>query len=339
MKLTKAQNPPNRFQTQHLVWDEEIPETKTEVYEERAKSIITKNNSPDVGFDHSINPYRGCSHACIYCFARPYHEYLGWGAGSDFETKLVAKVNAPELLYKELMKPSWKGDTLAFSFTSDPYIPLEGKYELTRGCLEVALKFRNPVSVITKSPLILRDLDLLTEFNREAEVGVAFSIPVLDNEISRVIEPGTPSPEARLKALSKLAENGIRTGVAIAPIIPGLNDYNIPEIIKRIADAGAEFAFINMLRLPGNVAPYFVEKIEAGLPLKSKKILNRVKEMRDGRLNNPNFGERMKGKGNHWEMIKNMFRVACEKYGLNKKDDRHRKRDTFCRPGSQIELF
>lgn len=339
MKLTRVHNPKNRFLSQHLEWDEEIPEVKTEIFEEHSKSIITHNNSPDVGFDYSINPYRGCTHACIYCFARPYHEYLGWGAGTDFETKIVAKVNAAELLYKELMKPSWKGDTLAFSFTSDPYIPLEGTYELTRKCLEVCLEFRNPVSIITKSTLILRDLDLLKELNEKALATVVFSIPVLDLEISKAIEPNTPSPQARLKALEKVAATGIKTGMAIAPIIPGLNDFNIAEVVKAGADAGVTFAFINMLRLAGNVAPYFVQKIEAGLPNKSRKILNRVREMRDGKLNNPNFGERMKGKGNHWDMITRLFKIACDKYGVNKKHLSYPKANTFIRPGSQMQLF
>lgn len=339
MKLTQVHNPKNRFLSQHFEWDEEIPEVKTEVFEERSKSIITHNNSPDVGFDFSINPYRGCTHACIYCFARPYHEYLGWGAGTDFETKIVAKVNSAELLYKELMKASWKGDTLAFSFTSDPYIPLEGTYELTRKCLEVCLEFRNPVSIITKSALIMRDIDLLKELNEKANVTVVFSIPVLDLEISRAIEPNTPSPQARLKAIEKISATGIKTGMAIAPIIPGLNDFNIAEVVKAGAESGATFAFINMLRLPGNVAPYFVQRLEERLPLKSSKVLNRVREMRDGKLNNAEFGQRMRGKGNHWDMITNLFKIACEKHGLNKKHDRFPKMNTFSRPGSQISLF
>lgn len=320
-------------------WEGDNPETKVEVFEEHSKSIITKNNSPDVGFDYSINPYRGCTHACIYCFARPYHEYLGWGAGTDFETKIVAKVNAPELLYQELMKPSWKGETLAFSFTSDPYIPLEGKYQLTRRCLEVALEFRNPVSVITKSTLIMRDLDLLKQFNEKATIGVVFSIPVMDRAISKVLEPNTPSPEARLRAMKEISDAGIKVGVAVAPIIPGLNEFNIPDVVKNAAEAGATFGFINMLRLAGNVAPYFIEKLESGLPTKSSKIINRVREMRDGKLYNSNFGERMKGKGKHWDMIVNLFKISCERYGLNQKHDRHASENTFRRPGEQISLF
>jgi DNA repair photolyase len=338
MKLVPVRNPPNRFSDSQIEWLEEIPLVKTEIFEEKAKSIITRNNSPDVGFDYSVNPYRGCTHACTYCFARPYHEYLGWGAGTDFETKIVAKINAPELLYIELMKPSWKGKTLSFSFTSDPYIPLEGSYQLTKRCLEVCLEFRNPVAIITKSTLILRDLELLKELNQKTNLTVVFSLPVLDSDYSKAVEPNTPAPPARLKAIKKLTAENIRVGLAVAPIIPGLNDSNIPEIIKQGAKAGISFAFMNMIRLPGNVANYFVEKLEEKLPLRKDKILNRIREMRDGKLYNPNFGERMRGKGEHWHLITDLFKLSCQRYGLNTNPP-EKKENPFRRPSNQGRLF
>ncbi|MEP6925355.1 MAG: PA0069 family radical SAM protein [Pyrinomonadaceae bacterium] len=338
MKLVKIENPPNRFRRTEVEWDEETPVAAVEVFEETAKSIITRNNSPDVGFEFSVNPYRGCTHACTYCFARNYHEFLGWGAGTDFETKIVVKTNAPELLRKELMRRSWKGDALAFSFTSDPYLPLEGSYELTRKCLEVCLEFRNPISIVTKSTLILRDLNLLLELNRLANLIVIFSLPVLDLEISRAIEPNTPTPSARLKAIEKLTAAGINVGLAVAPVIPGLTDSEIPQILRLGADAGVKFAFMSMLRLPGSVEAYFVAKLAERLPTKKDKILNRIREMRDGKLSNSNFGERMRGAGEHWNVITQLFRLSCKRYGINTELIEFKK-DTFRRPRQQMSLF
>jgi DNA repair photolyase len=338
MKLVQIKNPPNRFRTTEVEWDEEAPLSALEIFEETAKSIITRNQSPDVGFEFSVNPYRGCTHACTYCFARNYHEFLGWGAGTDFETKIVAKINAPELLRKEFMLPGWKGDALAFSFTSDPYLPLEGSYTLTRRCLEVCLEFRNPVSIVTKSTLILRDLDVLLELNHLANLVVIFSLPALDLKISKAIEPNTPTPAARLKAIEKLTAAGITVGLAVAPVIPSLTDSEIPEVLRCGSEAGVRFAFMSMLRLPGSVEDYFIAKLEERLPTKKDKILNRIREVRGGKLYNSNFGERMRGTGERWAVITKLFELSCHRYSINTQPIEF-KANTFQRPGQQMSLF
>ena len=338
MKFVQINNPPNRFRATEVEWDEEPPTTALEVFEETAKSIVTRNNSPDVGFEFSVNPYRGCTHACTYCFARNYHEFLGWGAGTDFETKIVAKTNAPELLRKELMSTNWKGDSLAFSFTSDPYLPLEGSFELTRRCLEICLEFRNPVSIVTKSTLILRDLGILLALHRQANLAVIFSLPTLDLATSRAIEPHTPTPAARLKAIEKLTAAGITVGLAVAPVIPGLTDAEIPKILGCGADAGVKFAFMSLLRLPGSVKDYFVARLEESLPSKKDKILNRIREVRGGQLYNSNFGERMRGTGERWAVITKLFEMSCRRYGINTEPINF-KANTFQRPGQQMNLF
>jgi DNA repair photolyase len=334
-------NPPNPWLSTQHEWIGEPPEAKLEIFEEtETRTIITSNNSPDIPFDYSINCYRGCQHACTYCFSRPTHEYLGFGAGTDFERKIVAKIHAPELLRKELMKKSWKGETLVFSFTSDPYIPIEANYKLTQRCLKVCLEFRNPVSIITKSALIRRDLDLIAELSRETEVSVFFTIPFLDHAVNRAVEPNAPFPEARFGAMKAFADAGVRVGVGIAPIIPGLNEHEIPAILERARDAGAQSAFINLLRLPGSVKPYFLERLEERLPLKARKIVNRVKEVKGGVLNKSEFGERMKGEGPYWEMILKSFEVHTRRLGLNQKRvETGERKNSFRRPTNQGNLF
>lgn len=333
-------NPPNPWLTHSVEWLGEPPETKLEVFEETdTRTIIAHNDSPDVSFDYSLNCYRGCIHGCTYCFSRPTHEYLGYGAGTDFDRKIVVKVNAPALLRKELLKPSWKGDEIVFSFTSDPYIPLEAHYKLTRQCLEVCAEFRNPVEVITKSALIRRDIDVLQDLTRNARLGVFFTIPFTDRESARAVEPYAPLPEARFHAMKDLAAAGISVGIGIAPVIPGLTT-DIPELLKRAKDAGAQYAFINMLRLPGSVAPYFQERLHAKLPTKANRILNRIKEAREGKLNSSVFGERMRGKGQYWEATERLFKIHCERLGFNKKTERSTESTTtFLRPTSQPSLF
>jgi DNA repair photolyase len=339
--LRYVNNPPNPWSATEVEWIGEPPAAQLEVFEETAtRSIITKNNSPDVGFQHSVNCYRGCTHACTYCFSRPTHEYLGYGAGTDFERKIVAKVHAADLLRAEFMKPGWKGHELAFSFTSDPYIPLEAVYKLSRQCLEVCLEFRNPVSIITKSALIQRDLDILIGLAREADLSVWFTIPFLDHRIGRALEPFAPFPEARLRAMKVLADAGIAVGVGIAPIIPGLNESEIPEILRRCREAGATRAFMTMLRLPGNVAPYFIERLESELPTKAKKVLNRIQEVRGGKLNNAEFGNRMRGEGKYWEMIVQSFKLHCRRQSINvERVVAEQRKHTFRRPSAQQELF
>jgi DNA repair photolyase len=248
-------------------------------------------------------------------------------------------VNAVQLLRKELMKPSWKGDDIVFSFTSDPYVPLEAHYKLTRGCLEVCSEFRNPVGVITKSALIRRDIDVLQELTRVAKVGVFFTIPFTDRETAQAVEPYAPLPDARFHAMADLAAAGISVGIGIAPLIPGLST-DIPELLERAKDAGATQAFINMLRLPGSVAPYFEERLREKLPTKADRVLNRIREAREGKLNSSVFGERMRGKGQYWEAMERLFRIHAARLGFNKRGARGvAGSTTFRRPTAQQSLF
>ena len=335
-----VENPPNPWLTHSVEWIGEPPEAKLEVFEEvDTRRIITRNDSPDVSFDYSINCYRGCIHGCTYCFSRPTHEYLGYGAGTDFDRKIVVKVNAPKLLREELMKPSWKGDEIVFSFTSDPYLPLEANYKLTRQCLQICAEFRNPVGIVTKSAMIRRDIDVLQELSRNASVGVFFTIPFTDVDVSRAVEPYAPLPEARFHAMEALASAGIDVGIGIAPVIPGLSS-DIPVLLKRAKEAGARHAFINMLRLPGSVAPYFEERLREKLPTKADRVMNRIREAREGKLNSAVFGERMRGKGQFWEATERLFKIHCERLGFNKKHSRERDTpNTFRRPTAQHSLF
>ncbi len=334
-------NPPNPWLSTQHEWIGEPPEARLEVFEETAtRSIITSNNSPDIPFEYSVNCYRGCPHACTYCFSRPTHEYLGFGAGTDFERKIVAKVRAPELLREELMKKKWKGDVLVFSFTSDPYIPLEANYQLTHKCLEVCLEFRNPVSIITKSALVRRDLELIKRISEVADVMIHFTIPFLDHDVNRALEPFAPFPEHRFAAMKAFADAGIEVGLGIAPVIPGLNEHEIPQLLERARDAGAKSAFINLLRLPGSVKPYFLERLEQTMPLRAQKIVNRIKEVKGGVLNKSEFGERMRGEGPFWEMVKKSFEIHTRRLGLNQaRYEMKERRQTFRRPSAQGSLF
>src|SRR5207237_397202 len=283
-------NPPNPWLTQSIEWIGEPPPAKIEVFEEtETRSIINRNDSPDVAFDYSINCYRGCIHGCTYCFSRPTHEYLDFGAGTDFERKIVVKVKAAELLRKELMKPSWKGDEIVFSFTSAPYIPLEANYKLTRACLEVCLEFRNPVGVVTKSALVRRDKDMLASLTREAGASVFFSVPFADDETAKALEPSAPLPNARFRAMTELSDAGVPVGLLIAPVVPGLSDSDSPKLLKRAKEAGARQAYINLLRLPGRVAPYFEQRLRERLPTKADRVLARLREVKGGRLNISEF--------------------------------------------------
>src|SRR2546422_9930303 len=330
-----VENPPNPWLTHSVEWIGEPPAAKIEVFEEtETRSIISRNDSPDVAFDYSINCYRGCIHGCTYCFSRPTHEYLGYGAGTDFERKIVVKLHAPELLRHELMRPSWKGEQIVFSFTSDPYVPLEANYKLTRACLEVCAEFRNPVGIVTKSALIRRDIDVLQTLSREASVGVYFSIPFADYEIVRAVEPFAPSPKARFAAMKELADAGIQVGIGIAPTIPGLTT-DIPGLLERAKECGATRAFLNMLRLPGSVAPYFEQRLREKLPTKANRVLNRIRDARGGKMNSSVFGERMRGKGQYWEAQRKLFEVYSKRLGFNEHrvgSERDTTINTFRRP-------
>jgi DNA repair photolyase len=334
------ENPPNPWLTQTVEWIGEPPEAKLEVFEEtETRRIITHNDSPDVGFDYTVNCYRGCIHGCTYCFSRPTHEYLGYGAGTDFDRKIVVKVKAPELLRQELMKPSWKGDEIVFSFTSDPYIPLEANYKLTRECLKICAEFRNPVGIITKSALIRRDIDVLQELTRDARVGVFFTIPFTDREVARAVEPYAPLPEARFHAMADVAAAGITVGIGIAPVIPGLSS-DLPVLLKRAKECGATLAFINMLRLPGSVAPYFQERLYEKLPTRADRVLNRIREARGGKLNSSTFHDRMHGEGEYWAAIERLFKIHSDRLGFNKGSRRvPRAESTFRRTSAQANLF
>jgi DNA repair photolyase len=336
-----VENPPNPWLSTSVEWIGEPPEAKLEVFEETAtRSIITHNKSPDVGFEYSVNCYRGCTHACSYCFSRPTHEYLGFGGGTDFERKIVAKVRAPELLRQELMKPSWKGDALTFSFTSDPYLPLETHYRLTGLCLEVCLEFRQPVVLVTKSALVRRDKELLRDLTLEAGCSVNFTIPFRDAETARGLEPFAPSPDARFRAMEELAGMGIPVGLGIAPVIPGLNDSHIPDLLKRAHEAGARTAWMTMLRLPGSVAAYFEQRLRERLPTKAGRVMSHIREERGGRLNSSEFGARMRGTSEQWRLVEQVFKVHCRKLGFNQQGyTPETKERTFRRPTKQSSLF
>ena len=316
-----ASNPANRFENisyQTSDWDEpEDPSPQTSFLRDDTRTIINYNDSPDVGFSASINPYRGCEHGCIYCFARPNHEYLGFSAGLDFETKILVKENAPELLRRELLSPKWEPQVIAISGVTDAYQPIERRLQLTRRCLEVLVEFQNPVVIITKNELVTRDIDLLEKLARIDGVLVFVSVTSLDSELARELEPRASQPLRRLAAIEALAGAGIPTGALIAPVIPGLTDHEMPAIVSAVARAGAVAAGYVPLRLPYGVAPLFEEWLTLHRPLQKDKILNRIRDIRGGRLNDPNFGSRLHGRGPYAEHISELFEVCCRKAGLN----------------------
>jgi len=336
-------NPPNRFE--HLSferdadWDpEQDPLPRTVFLRDRSSKIITTNDSPDVGFEHSINPYRGCEHGCVYCFARPTHEYLGFSAGLDFETKIMVKEDAPKLLREELSAPGWVPKVIALSGVTDPYQPVERRLKLTRGCLEVLAEVRNPVTVVTKNNLVARDLDLLAELAGCRAAAVFISVTTLDTELRKILEPRTSPPGARLATIGALAKAGIPTGVLVAPVIPGLTDHEVPAILEAAAAAGASFAAQATLRLPYAVAPLFEEWLARHVPEKKDKVLNRLRALRRGKLNNSEFGLRLRGEGIFAEQMARLFQVACRRAGGL---DREPELSTafFRRPaGAQLEL-
>lgn len=314
--MRRIDNPPNPYLSAHHEWLEPPPPARLEVYEERARSILSENDSPDVPFRWSVNPYRGCQHACAYCYARPTHEYLGWGAGTDFDTRIVVKTNAAELLRDAFARRGWRREQVNFSGVTDCYQPLEASYGLTRACLQACIEFRNPAAVVTKSYLVMRDADLLAELNERAGAMVFQSVPLADDKLARVIEPHAPSPSKRFEAMRKLTQAGVPVGVMIAPIIPGLNDRDIPAVLRRARDAGARAAAYIALRLPGSVEPVFLGRLRELLPDRAARVESRIREMRGGRLNDARFGCRMTGQGPYWESVETLFRLSRERYGL-----------------------
>jgi len=313
-------NPANRFESLELEregWTADDPGPETRLLRDRSRSIITRNRSPDVGFDASVNPYRGCEHGCVYCYARPTHEYLGFSAGLDFESRILAKEDAPRLLREELASPDWEPTVLAMSGVTDPYQPAERKLRITRGCLEVLAEARNPVVVITKSHLVTRDADHLAELASHGAARVALSVTTLEEDLRRVLEPRAATPSRRLDAVRKLSEAGIPVGVMIAPVIPGLTEHEIPAILEAAAEAGATHAAWIMLRLPHGVSEMFEAWLETHFPDRKEKVLGRIRDVRGGRLNDPRFGSRMRGRGPLADHISRLFRVSLRKAGLD----------------------
>lgn len=338
-----ASNPKNRFETAERIPEpdaiDELSSPETRFLPDSSKSIIAYNDSPDVGFDASINPYRGCEHGCIYCYARPTHEYLGFSAGLDFETRIMVKEKAPELLREELSSPGWSPRVLAVSGVTDCYQPVEKKLRLTRRCLEVLLEFRNPVVVITKNAMVMRDIDLLSELARCQCASVFVSLTTLDERLSGLMEPRASRPARRLEAIAALSEAGVPVGYLQAPMIPGLTDSEAPAIAEAAAEAGARFAGYVALRLPFAVKSLFEHWLERHYPEKKTKVLNRVRTIRGGKLNDPNFGSRMRGEGIFAEQMEGLFRLACKKAGITERRP-HLTIDHFRRPsGSQLALF
>lgn len=343
-------NPPNRFEKLHIeetedLYDERLHENEEEIklgtifYKDHSKTVIAKNNSEDIFFDNSFNPYRGCEHGCVYCYARPTHEFLGFSSGIDFETKIMVKENGPDLLRKEFEKKSYVPKLLMISGDTDPYQPIERKLQITRRALEVCLEYRNPVSIITKNSMITRDIDILGELAKLNLTSTMISITTLDKELVSKMEPRTATPLKRLETIEKLAEAGIPVGVNIAPIIPGLNDNEIPEILKQASNRGAEYAAYILLRLPFSIKELFTTWLEREFPDRKEKVLNKIMEMRGGKLNESRFGKRFKGQGEQADTIRDLFYISCKKLHLNEREI-NLNTSLFRRSGgNQFELF
>jgi len=347
MRSRPTANPPNPFARSTVDYEpgEGPPASAVVLLEDHSRSILSHNDSPDLGFRWSVNPYRGCVHACSYCYSRPTHEYFDLGAGTDFDTKIVYKPQAAELLRAAFDRPSWKGELVVFSGVTDCYQPIESTLQLTRACLEVCLEYRNPVGLISKSALVERDTELITALAREAGAAVHVSLAFSDAELARAIEPWAPSPERRLRVIENMARAGVPVGIMIAPVIPGLNDDQLPELMTRAREAGAETASWTLLRLPGSVAAVFEERLRAALPLAADKILGRIRSTRGGsRLSDSRFHARHSGQGQYAETIATMFEVTAARLGFRSQRDAdmEERPSTFSRPprsGRQLPLF
>jgi DNA repair photolyase len=319
-------DPANRFTGRHVEADPDAHEPddvrpETRVHVDASRSVLARNRSPDVGFDVGLNPYRGCEHGCVYCYARPTHEYLGLSAGLDFERRIFVKRDAPALLREALAAPSWTAETIALSGVTDPYQPLERRERVTRACLEVLAEHRQPVSLITKNHLVTRDLDLLQQLARFDAVAVTLSITTLDDDLRASMEPRTSSPARRLAAVRALAEAGVPVGVNVAPVVPGLTDPEIPAILEAAAKAGASFAGTIVMRLPHAVEDVFTSWLETREPARARRILARIREVRGGRMNDPGFGSRMRGEGGYAEQIRGLYDLAVRRHGLDRRPE------------------
>jgi DNA repair photolyase len=317
-------NPPGRFDRQQLEavddgwYQDEIPDSiATTIEPDRAREVISTNDSPDIQFAQSVNPYRGCETACVYCYARPSHAYIGLSPGLDFETRLFYKAHAARVLESQLSRPGYVCESITLGANTDPYQPVEKRMRVTRSILEVLARTRHPVAIITKHALVLRDLDLLTDLAREGLVSVAVSVTTLDTDLKRVMEPRAASPQARLRTLAALAAAGIPTAVMAAPVIPALTDHELEAILEAAAAAGVRAAGYVLLRLPYEIKDLFREWLEAHFPERAAHVMSLIREMRGGRDNDPRFGFRMRGTGPYAELLRNRFRLACQRLGLN----------------------
>jgi DNA repair photolyase len=333
-----ADNPQGRFEKLARTSEVETeiqsrPETVVTLH--RARSIIARNDSPDLPFSQSINPYQGCEHGCIYCYARPSHAYLGLSPGLEFETRLFAKENAVELLRKELSRPGYRCELISLGANTDPYQPIEREYRITRGILEVLWEFRHPVGIVTKGSLVERDLDLLERMAREELVQVFVSIGSLDGEVARTLEPRAAAPYRRVETIRRLSARGVPCGTLVAPIIPFLNDKDMETVLEAVSEAGARMAGYTLLRLPWEVRELFKDWLERHYPLKAKHVMARIRDMRGGRDNDPQFGSRMKGEGHFAELLRRRFEVACRRLGLNAGERNRLDTAKFRRPGPQ----
>ncbi|MGZ7077989.1 MAG: PA0069 family radical SAM protein [Thermoanaerobaculia bacterium] len=335
-------NPQNRFEKLEYIVDDDAdrdPSAPKTIYlRDPTRTIIAYNDSPDVGFEASINPYRGCEHGCIYCFARPTHEYLGMSAGLDFETRILVKEDAPALLREELNAPRWKPQIIAISGVTDPYQPVERKLQITRGCLEVLAEFRNPVAIITKSHLVTRDIDQLKELAKFHAISVSVSVTTLDPKVASIMEPRAATPELRLAAIEELASAGIPVNVMVAPVVPAITEHEMPAILAAARKAGARSAGFVVLRLPWAVAPLFEQWLEEHFPDRREKVLSRIRDLRGGKLYDATWGARGRGEGVFAKQIATLFEIACRKHGLNE-DHEGLAADSFRRRGRQASLF
>ncbi len=335
-------NPPNRFERLHLEADpdcpdEERPLPRTQFFHDGTMSLLTRNDSPDVGFAFGLNAYRGCEHGCAYCFARPYHEYLGWSSGLDFETKILVKMRAPELLRAELSAPRWQAQPIAMSGATDCYQPAERQFRLTRRCLEVCAELRHPIFIITKNALVTRDLDVLAELARHHCIGVHISVTSLDTELAGKLEPRASRPAARLRAIRELSAAGIPVGVMVAPTIPGLTDHEMPAILEAAAAAGAKRAGYVLMRLPFAVKDVFTQWLDDHEPNKKARILDRMRTLSGGKLYTAEWGKRMTGDGIFAEQLRAMFDVTTRRLGLNQ-EQFALSTEHFRKPGEQFGL-
>jgi len=345
-------NPANPFEKFHLEdepeWLEELardpdavpPSPRTQLFTDDTQSLITRNTSPDLSFEFSLNPYRGCEHGCAYCYARRYHEFLGWSSGLDFESKLLIKPRAPELLRAELGKKSWYAGKLACSGVTDAWQPVERRLKITRGCMEVLAEFRQPVAVITKNHLITRDIDLLAELAKWKAGAALLSVTSLDPALAAALEPRASSPRMRLAAIRALTDAGVPTGVSVAPVIPGLNDHEMPAILEAAREAGAQFATFSIVRLPGSVGDVFQDWLARNVsPEAAEKIIRRIRDLRGGKLNELRPGIRIKGEGEFADQIGRLFKVTARKLGFGGMRPEITDENFRRISGGQMELF